>query len=70
MYSKLNDADSIKGIIAVHNNDPSPQEMILLHEVNGQLQVIKNILKCIYHQFLEQILIVNITQLSKLKMIS
>ncbi|VVC41563.1 Hypothetical protein CINCED_3A002699 [Cinara cedri] len=38
IYSKLNDADSLKGIIAVHNNDPSPQEMILLHEVNGQLQ--------------------------------
>jgi len=40
IYSKLNDADSLKGIIAVHDNDPSPQEMILLHEVNGQLQVI------------------------------
>jgi len=39
IYSKLNDADSLKGIIAVHDNDPSPQEMILLHEVNGQLQV-------------------------------
>ncbi|CAI6361847.1 unnamed protein product [Macrosiphum euphorbiae] len=38
IYSKLNDADSLKGIIAVHDNDPSPQEMILLHEVNGQLQ--------------------------------
>ncbi|XP_050431325.1 serine/threonine-protein kinase ATR [Adelges cooleyi] len=38
IYSKLNDADSLKGIIAVHYNDPSPEEMILLHEVNGQLQ--------------------------------
>ncbi|XP_050524661.1 serine/threonine-protein kinase ATR isoform X2 [Daktulosphaira vitifoliae] len=38
IYSKLNDADSLKGIIAVHHNDPSPEEMILLHEVNGQLQ--------------------------------
>lgn len=44
IYSKLNDADSLKGIIAVHDNDPSPQEMILLHEVNGQLQVISSFL--------------------------
>uniref|UniRef100_A0A8D9BTK4 non-specific serine/threonine protein kinase n=2 Tax=Cacopsylla melanoneura TaxID=428564 RepID=A0A8D9BTK4_9HEMI len=38
IYAHLNDTDALQGIIALHEGEPSPEEMILLHEATGQHQ--------------------------------
>ncbi|KAG8313257.1 hypothetical protein J6590_006818 [Homalodisca vitripennis] len=38
IYYHLHDPDSLRGIIAIHETEPTAQEMILFHEVTGKLQ--------------------------------
>lgn len=37
IYSQLNEPDGLQGVIASHQNDPTPNEMLLYHEITGQL---------------------------------
>lgn len=38
IYAHLNDTDALQGIVAIHEGEPTPEEMILLHEATGQHQ--------------------------------
>lgn len=38
IYAHLNDTDALRGIVSLHEGEPTPEEMILLHEATGQHQ--------------------------------
>ncbi|KAI5710378.1 hypothetical protein M8J75_008125 [Diaphorina citri] len=38
IYAHLNDTDALQGIVSLHEGEPTPEEMILVHEATGQHQ--------------------------------
>lgn len=40
IYAQLDDPDGVSGILATQEQFPTLQQLVLAHEVNGQLQVI------------------------------
>jgi hypothetical protein len=42
IYARLNEPDAVHGIMATRGQEPSLEELIIAHEVTGQLQVYKN----------------------------
>jgi len=41
IYARLNEPDAVHGIMATRGQEPSLEELIIAHEVTGQLQVCK-----------------------------
>jgi hypothetical protein len=39
IYARLNEPDAVHGIMATRGQEPSLEELIIAHEVTGQLQV-------------------------------
>lgn len=37
IYFQLNEPDGLRGVIATHQSEPTPKEMLLYHEITGQL---------------------------------
>ena len=42
IYARLNEPDAVHGIMATRGQEPSLEELIIAHEVTGQLQVCKS----------------------------
>jgi hypothetical protein len=42
IYARLNEPDAVHGLMATRGQEPSLEELIIAHEVTGQLQVCKN----------------------------
>jgi hypothetical protein len=40
IYARLNEPDAVHGIMATREREPSLEELIIAHEVTGQLQVL------------------------------
>lgn len=40
IYAQLDEPDGVSGILATQNQSPTLQQLVLAHEVNGQLQVL------------------------------
>jgi hypothetical protein len=57
----LNEPDAVHGIMATREREPSLEELIIVHEVTGQLQVlyIKKLSYCMY-QYLGGFLAVSV----------
>ena len=47
IYARLNEPDAVHGIMATRGQEPSLEELIIAHEVTGQLQVCK--INCVVH---------------------
>ena len=41
IYARLNEPDAVHGLMATRGQEPSLEELIIAHEVTGQLQVCK-----------------------------
>lgn len=40
IYAQLDEPDGVSGILATQDQSPTLQQLVLAHEINGQLQVL------------------------------